>query len=141
MKNQLIIMLKLFNLNSTNLSHLPSFWSKSSYTWEWNVMEQINFNLLEGKLNCVGLLVGKMHHETSRKWDFLLLSAFVLFCFFFLWHIQTAFFFFFGIKTVSLKQKVTVLQFLLNFLEKLETRRNFSALKALFQSLHSYFPS
>ena len=49
-KNQLIIMSKLFNLNPTNLSHLPSFQSNLCTQESVNVMEQINFNLLEGKL-------------------------------------------------------------------------------------------
>ena len=140
MKNQLIIMSKLFNLNPTNLSHLPSFQSKSSYTWGWNVMEQINFNLLEGKLKPLGLLVGKIAPRKLRGRG---ISYFLVLLFFFGGIFKLLFFFFYGIKTVSLKQKqkATVLQFLLNFLGKLETRRNFSALKALFQSLHSYSPS
>ena len=105
-------------------------------------MEQINFNLLEGKLKLRGTVSWKdCTTETLRKKDFFLSSAFAFFFFFGWQHIKTAFFFFYRIKMVSLKQKVTVLQFLLNLLEKLETRRNFSALKALFQSLHSYFPS
>ena len=102
-------------------------------------MEQINFNLLEGKLKPRGTVDWKdCTTETSRKRDFLLFGAFVFL--FIWWHIQTVFFFY-GIKRVSLKQKVTVLPFLLNFLGKLKVSRNFSALKALFQGLHSYSPS